>query len=57
MQLGSDALFHPTIKIQYKKKVLRWVLSQYDDAKSKDLRKVVPNIRQLSCGVMKYEVS
>jgi hypothetical protein len=39
-------LFHPTVKIQYKKKLLRWVLSQYDDATLKDLRKVVPNIRQ-----------
>jgi hypothetical protein len=46
MQLGSDALFHSTVKIQYKKKLLRWVLSQYDDATLKDLRKVVPNIRQ-----------
>jgi hypothetical protein len=25
---------------------LRWVMSQYDDATLKDLRKVVPNIRQ-----------
>jgi hypothetical protein len=33
-------------KIQYKKKLLRWVLSQYDDATLKDLRKVVPNIKQ-----------
>jgi hypothetical protein len=39
-------LFHPTVKIQYKKKLLWWVLSQYDDATLKDLRKVVPNIRQ-----------
>jgi hypothetical protein len=31
---------------QYKKKFLRWVLSQYDDATLKDLRKVVANIRQ-----------
>ena len=46
MQLGSDALFHLTVKIQYKKKLLRWVLSQYDDATLKDLRKVVPNIKQ-----------
>jgi hypothetical protein len=28
------------------KKLFRWVLSQYDDATLKDLRKVVPNIRQ-----------
>ena len=35
-----------SFKIQYKKKLLRWVLSQYDDATLKDLRKVVPNIRQ-----------
>jgi hypothetical protein len=33
-------------KIQYKKKLLQWVLSQYDDATLKDLMKVVPNIRQ-----------
>jgi len=46
MQLRSDALFHPTVKIQYKKKLLWWVLSQYDDATLKDLRKVVPNIRR-----------
>jgi hypothetical protein len=46
MQLGSDALFHSTVKFQYKKKLLRWVLSQYDDATLKDLRKVVPNIKQ-----------
>ena len=25
---------------------MRWVLSQYDDATLKDLRKVMPNIRQ-----------
>ena len=35
-----------SFKIQYKKKLLRWVLSQYDDATLKDLRKVVPNIKQ-----------
>jgi hypothetical protein len=34
-----------SFKIQYKK-YLRWVMSQYDDATLKDLRKVVPNIRQ-----------
>jgi hypothetical protein len=28
------------------KKLLRWVLSHYDDATLKDLRKVVPNIKQ-----------
>jgi hypothetical protein len=32
-------------KIQYKK-LLQWVLSQYDDATLKDLRKVMPNIIQ-----------
>ena len=32
-------------KIQYKKKILQWILLQYDDATLKDLRKVVPNIR------------
>ena len=31
-------------KIRYKKKLLQWVLSQYDDATLKDLRKVLPNI-------------
>ena len=35
-----------SFKIQYKKKLLQWVLSQYDDATLKDLRKVMPNIRQ-----------
>ena len=35
-----------SFKIQYKKKLLRWVLSEYDDTTLKDLRKVVPNIRQ-----------
>jgi hypothetical protein len=34
-----------SFKSQYKKKLLQWVLSQYDDATFKDLRKVVPNIR------------
>jgi hypothetical protein len=33
------------LKIQYKKKLFRWGLSQYDDATLTDLRKVVPNIR------------
>ena len=33
-----------SFKIQYKNKLLRSVLSQYDDATLKDLRKVVPNI-------------
>jgi hypothetical protein len=32
-------------KIQYKKKLLRWVLSLYNDATLKDLEKVEPNIR------------
>jgi hypothetical protein len=35
-----------SFKIQYKKKLLRWVLSQQDDATLKDFREVVPNIRQ-----------
>ena len=35
-----------SFKIQYKKKVLQWVLSQYDNATLKDLRKMMPNIRQ-----------
>jgi hypothetical protein len=35
-----------SFKIQYKKKFLQWVLSQYDEATLKDLRKVMPNIRQ-----------
>ena len=35
-----------SFKFQYKKKLLQWVLSQYDNATLKDLRKVVPNIRQ-----------
>ena len=35
-----------SFKIQHKKKLLWWVLSQYVDATLKDLRKVVPNIRQ-----------
>jgi hypothetical protein len=35
-----------SFKIQYKKKLLEWVLSQYDDTTLKDLRKMVPNIRQ-----------
>jgi hypothetical protein len=34
-----------SFKIQYKKKLLQWVLSQYGDATLKDLRKVVPNIK------------
>jgi hypothetical protein len=34
-----------SFKIQYKTKLLQWILSQYDDATLKDLRKVVPNIR------------
>ena len=33
-----------SFKIQYKKKLLQWVLSQYDDATLKDLRKAMPNI-------------
>jgi hypothetical protein len=39
-----------SFKIQYKKKLLQWVLSQYDDATLKDLN-------MLSSGVMKYGVS
>jgi hypothetical protein len=35
-----------SFKLQYKKKLLQWVLSQYDDATLKDLRKVVPFIKQ-----------
>jgi hypothetical protein len=35
-----------SFKIQYKKKLMRWLLSQYDDATLEDLRKVVPNIKQ-----------
>ena len=35
-----------SFKIQYKKKLLQWFLSQYDDATLMDLKKVVPNIRQ-----------
>jgi hypothetical protein len=35
-----------SFKSQYKKKLLRWVLSQHDDATLKDLRKVVSNIRE-----------
>ena len=34
-----------SFKIQYKNKLLQWVLSQYDDATLKDSRKVVPNIK------------
>jgi hypothetical protein len=32
-------------KIQYKKKLLLWVLSQYDGVTLNDIRKVVPNIK------------
>ena len=35
-----------SFKIQYKKTLLQWVLSQYGDSTWKDLRKVVPNMRQ-----------
>jgi hypothetical protein len=35
-----------SFKIQYKNKFLQWVSSQYDEATLKDLRKVMPNIRQ-----------
>jgi hypothetical protein len=35
-----------SFKFHYKKKLLQWVLSQYDGVALKDLRKVVPNIRQ-----------
>ena len=34
-----------SFKIQYKKKLLQLILSQYGDGTLKDLRKVVPNIR------------
>jgi hypothetical protein len=44
-----------SFNIQYKKKFLRWVLSQYDDATLKDLRKVVPHIRQAI--IWSYEVT
>jgi hypothetical protein len=40
----SDQGIIASFKIQYKKKLLRWVLSQYGDVKLKDLRKVVLNI-------------
>ena len=46
-----------SFKIQYKKKLLWWVLSKYDDATLKGLRKVVPTSNKLSRGVMKYGVS
>jgi hypothetical protein len=43
----SDQGIIAYFKIQYKKKFLRWVLSQYHDATlMKDLMKVVPNIIQ-----------
>ena len=35
-----------TFIIQYKEKLVQWVLTQYDDATLKDLRKVVPDIKQ-----------
>ena len=35
-----------SFKIQYKKKLMRWGLSQYIDVALKDLRKVVLNIKQ-----------
>jgi hypothetical protein len=41
-----DQCIIASFKIQCKKKLLRWVLSQYDDATLKDLRKAVPNIIQ-----------
>ena len=44
-----------SFKIQYKRELLWWDLSQYDDATLKDLRKVVPNIRQAI--MWSYEVS
>ena len=34
-----------SFKSQYKKKLLQWILLQYDDATLKDLRNVVPNIK------------
>ena len=43
-----------SFKFEYKKKLLQWVLSQYDDATLKDLRKVALNIRQVI--MWSYEV-
>jgi hypothetical protein len=43
-----------SFKIQYKKKLLRWVLSQNNDATLKHLTKVVPNIGQAT--MWSYEV-
>ena len=43
-----------SFKIQYMKKLLQWVSSQYDDATLKDLKKVVPNIGHAI--VWSYEV-
>ena len=43
-----------SFKIQYKRKLLQHVLSQYDDATLKDLRMVVPNIRHAN--MWSYEV-
>ena len=43
-----------TWEIQYKKKFLQWVLSQYDDATLNGLRKVVPNIKHAI--IWSYEV-
>jgi hypothetical protein len=41
-----DQVILASFKMQYKKKLLQWILSQYDDATLNDLRKAVPNIRQ-----------
>jgi hypothetical protein len=41
-----DQVIIASFKMQYKKKLLQWTLSQYDDATLNDLRKAVPNIRQ-----------
>ena len=36
-----------SFKVQYKKKLLEWVLSQFDSSTTHhDLRKIVPNVRQ-----------
>ena len=40
-----DQCIIASFRIQYKKKLLEWVYSQYDDTTLKDLKKVVPHIR------------
>ena len=40
-----DQVIIASFEIQYKRKLLQWVLLQYDDATLKDLRKVLPNIK------------